>query len=440
MTTLPDTPAGRRAAWYLDRLASAGADATEADLECFEPGLVNRRWAPGVSRDIAADWRSLGEQVGAFELASVEEASPCTLAVIVNAANGKRWRASFRVEEQGPHRIEGVDWERVFDFDVTVREAMEADAAALSEVERRCPIVLGDTSVTFDRGDAYFAFARLMEEVTVAAGFVGGVAAAINCGALHTMRIGGVDMRVMTAIHTRVLPEHQGKGLWGAVGRVFNQKYAPGAMAGSHGYVSVENVAMQHGFRRTPNKWAMRALRAQLRSDRHAGPRAGRPATPGDAARIIDILNATHEDEELYLPYTVESLTQRLTRAPEQYSWERVWLTDNAVAGVWPAGDTIRVITESPAGRTESRRGLVLDYGFLPGAEDELEALLRAWCGWLAARDLDTLSIFTSERSPGYERIRGLADAVDAFDMWTPGIPEPAGAPERGLYTDQVYF
>jgi hypothetical protein len=82
----------------------------------------------------------------------------------------------------------------------------------------------------------------------------------------------------------------------------------------------------------------------------------------------------------------------------------------------------------------------VLDYGLLPGAEDELEALLRAWCAWLAERGMDTLSVFTSERSPGYDRLCALAREVDVFDMWTPGIDEPPGAAERGLYVDQVYF
>ena len=55
-------------------------------------------------------------------------------------------------------------------------------------------------------------------------------------------------------------------------------------------------------------------------------------------------------------------------------------------------------------------------------------------------RGFDTLSLFTSERSPGCDRLRELAASIDAFDMWTPGIAPPQGAAERGLYVDQVYF
>jgi hypothetical protein len=256
---------------------------------------------------------------------------------------------------------------------------------------------------------------------------------------MRTVRVGGQEMQMMTAIHTRVLPEHQKKGLWGAVSRILGERYQLG-MIGSQGFVSVDNAAMQRGFANTPNKWPVQALRCQLSGEKLAGPVAGRPATPGDAERIVALLNGYHEGEELYLPYTVETLTARLERAPEQYSWERLWLTDNSVVGVWPAGESITVIVDRGAQRTESRRGLVLDCAFAPGAEHEMEALLRAWCGWLWERGFDILSVFTSEKSPGHEQLRELAAEVDAFDMWTPGIAVPAGAEGRGLYVDQVYF
>ena len=98
--------------------------------------------------------------------------------------------------------------------------------------------------------------------------------------------------------------------------------------------------------------------------------------------------------------------------------------------------DSLKVITESKNGRTESRRALVLDYGFLPGAESELEALLRAWCARLAAEKIDTLSIFTSEPSPGCERIRSLAREIEPFNMWTSRHRRTAGFSQRGLYVD----
>ena len=79
----------------------------------------------------------------------------------------------------------------MLDFDVVVREATEADGAALAEIERRSPLVLDDRKVVIDRGEDYFAFARLMEDVTVCFGLIDGTPAGINCGALCTAGTSG---------------------------------------------------------------------------------------------------------------------------------------------------------------------------------------------------------------------------------------------------------
>jgi hypothetical protein len=129
-----------------------------------------------------------------------------------------------------------------------------------------------------------------------------------------------------------------------------------------------------------------------------------------------------------------------MARAPDLYGWERLWVADGAVVGVWPAGKALTAISETRGVRTLSVRGVTLDYGFAPGAEAAFEALLRAWCGLMAPMGINTLSIFTSPASPGGALIRSLAREVDAFFMWTPGIPVPQGAEDRGLYVDAVYF
>jgi hypothetical protein len=423
----PGNPAARLLAWYVESLAEGRSDALERHADRFVASL--RRPLVG-----------LGDLRG-IEVAGIQETSPFSVTATLVSPRGKRWCLTFSVEAEEPHIIRQMEWQRLFDRDVTVREATKADAPALAEIERRSPVMLGETSIAFDRGDDYFAFTRLMAEVTVAVGFVGGGPAAVNCGAAHQVRVGGQDVRVMTAIHTRVLPEHQGKGLWGAVSGVLSEKYNPGTgVATGRGFVSAENAAMQRGFAKVPNRWSIQALRAQLDCAANAGSPAGRPATAADAGRIVEILNRCHTGEEMYLPYTADSLAQRLERAPAQYSWERLWLGDGAVVGLWPAGESIRLLLRSHGREVVSRRGLVLDYGFEPGSEGALEALLRAWCAWLAERQLDTLSIFTSESSPGYGCLRRLASRIDAFDLWTPGMAEPPGAGERGLYVDQVYF
>jgi len=435
---IPDNPAGRQLAWYLERISSAGDGASEAELDAHcALNMSVRAPFPYRHEVMSGGWQRCHESYGDFKIASVEEVSDFHVTV-VQTSGEKKFRLSIEVEPIEPHRIIVLTRERILDVDVVSREATLADAAALADIERRCPIVLNDgVTMTIERGDDYFAFTRLMDDFLVAMGFVDGKPAGVNVAALHTVRVGGRDYRIHAFAHLRILPEHQKKGLWGAINRVFDQKYPE--EFGSTAYPSVDNAAMLRGFAGAP-RWSMHQIRAQLLCAPLAGPQIGRPATPRDAPRIVEILNATHERDEMYLPYTVESFTARVERSPRDYSWDRVRMTDRAVVGVWPAGDTVRFIIESKGNRVESRRGLALDWGFLPGAEDDFEALLRAQCGWLNARGLDRLSVFTSEASAGYERVRAMASELERYVVISFGIPEPPGAATRGLYVDPIYF
>jgi hypothetical protein len=49
-------------------------------------------------------------------------------------------------------------------------------------------------------------------------------------------------------------------------------------------------------------------------------------------------------------------------------------------------------------------------------------------------------SLFTSEASAGFDRVRALASEVERFVVISFGIPEPPGAASRGLYVDPIYF
>ncbi len=238
--------------------------------------------------------------------------------------------------------------------------------------------------------------------------------------------------------HLRVLPEHQRKGLWGAANSALNKYWDH--VDGSQAYIAVDNAGMQHGFQNTPDKWDQIVQRVELECAALAGPMAGRPATPADAGEIAARLNAFHDAEELYVPYSAESFAARVERAPDLYGWDRIWLTDGALVGVWPAGNALRTVTETGGAQTVTVPAVVMDYAFAPGAEAELKALLWAWCGALAAKGIDTLVIYTSPASPGTALINRLGRATIDFFTWTPGIKVPEGASQRGLYTDAAYF
>jgi hypothetical protein len=434
----PASPAGRQAAWYLMRIQTRGAEASLADLDRYTPAMIERMRRTETDEAIADNCRRDADWLGEFLGVAYEPVSETALQANVAAAKDRRWTLSLAVEAEPPHRIASVEWRRVHDFELVVREANAADAAVLSDLERRCPIVVGDTRLWFDRGDEYFAGVRLMEDATVGLAFVDGEPAAVTCGARHTVRIGGEARTIITVSHLRVLPEHQRKGLWGAANRVLD-KYWP-TVAGSNAFIAVDNAGMQHGFRNTPDKWPTTVLAARIATARLAGPSSGRPATPADTAAVVSRLNAFHGGEEMFVPYAEESFSARLARAPDLYGWERVWLADGAVVGVWPAGRARRAVTERGGEQSFSEPGVVLDYAFEPGAAAAFEALVRAWCGWLHARGMNRLTILTSPRSPGVDQVRAMADDIEAFNHWTPGVGVPADAAEKGLYIDPIYF
>lgn len=149
-------------------------------------------------------------------------------------------------------------------------------------------------------------------------------------------------------------------------------------------------------------------------------------------------LNAYHEGEELYRPYTVESFTARLARAPDLYGWDNVLVGDGAVLGVWHAGQ--RRTRREGENETLSVRSLVLDYGFLPATRSEFERLLVTAAGAARERGHTHLNVFTSDPSRGSGVLRALSDGIETYELLTPELAEPARATERGVYVDQVYF
>jgi hypothetical protein len=435
----PATPAGAQAAWYLARLHALGEGAGLADQARYAPSLPEVFRAAATDAAVRDDWRATAQRVGApLEALAFAATSDFAVEATITAAKDRRWKLKLAVEQAAPFRIAELTWERLYDFQLVVREAEPSDALTLSDLESRCPIVLGDVRLWFDRGERYFDFARLMEDCTVGLAAVDGEPAAMTCGARYTVRIGGALKSIVLVSHLRVLPEHQRKGLWGAANRVLD-KYWP-QVDGSSAYIALDNAGMQHGFRRTPDKWPTPVWRLRLACARLAGPAFGRAATPEDAATIVARLNRFHGNEEMFVPYTQASFAARVSQAPDLYGWDRVWLADGAVVGVWPAGRALRLVTERGGAQTHSDPGLVLDYAVEPGAEAAFERLLRAWCGWLAARGVDRLTLFTSPHGPAADLLRSLADEVEPYNMWTPGIPPPAGAASRGLYVDPVYF
>jgi len=322
---------------------------------------------------------------------------------------------------------------------LVVRPATEADGPALAEIDRQSPVVAGDSRVTVDRGEDYYAASRLMEECDVVLAELDGRAIAVHCAAFFHTQIGKEERHVNYIHHLRVLPEFQGHGIFGRLKEVAVPRYPADAEC-SYAYVDAANQVSAR-MRRNPgyHLWPVTPVLLEVDTRRSAGPAYGRPATVDDADDICAILNEAHERDEFWRPLTPSSLAARLSRDPDQYGWQHLLFAEDAVAGVWQAGRSIAIVTESPGGRRVSRQGNVLDHGYLPGAQKSFLRLLRSWCSTLADAGLDHLAMFAIEGTPSHAMLEPLAANVRRFDFWTTRIPAPA-MENRSLFVDHIYF
>ena len=184
--------------------------------------------------------------------------------------------------------------------------------------------------------------------------------------------------------------------------------------------------------------WNLQVFRAELPCVALAGTRFGRVATPDDAEHIAALMNKCHGGEGFFVPYTADTLFERMSRAPNAYSWSNLRITEAAVVGAWLCGERRRV--EKDRRVREAKRGLVLDFAFDGDAGlVDLEHLLRRVCAEAREAGLDQLSVFSSPPSPGAARIQQLAEEVVAYEFAF-GEPEPTDLATRGAYVDPIYF
>lgn len=326
------------------------------------------------------------------------------------------------------------------DGPATIRRARPDDAAALSALERQAVLRLADVDVALDREGDWFAATRLMEDVIVLVGEVDGELAGVTAGARHQAIVGGEERWMLYTHHARIAPQFQGTGVALQLSYALFEAFRPHGFDSAYWYIAKDNARSQAFAKRSPNKWSCGPEFATLDTAPCAGPPAGRPATPDDAAALADLCNATHAGMEFHFPYTAASLAARLTRDPSQYTWADVLLGRGAAVGMVTGALRVTMTVDGEV-VYDAREGSVLDIACAPGAEAELEALLRASCARLHAQGIGAVTVFTNPASPTRDVIHALAAEPPAtFDMWTPTLVEPDGAASRGVFVDPVYF
>ncbi|HLY80622.1 MAG TPA: hypothetical protein VKQ70_14675 [Caulobacteraceae bacterium] len=148
---LPRTPAGAWLDWWVGMLNSGGEGAGPADWERYAPELIERLGEPPrTAAAMRANWQANLGRMGEVTRVTIETDEPCAVVAEVKTIKDRRWVVAIDVEPEPPHRLTRFELERRHDFQLGFREATAADAAILADIERRCPIVMGDTSVHFD--------------------------------------------------------------------------------------------------------------------------------------------------------------------------------------------------------------------------------------------------------------------------------------------------
>ena len=431
-----DLAAERRLRWFVAALDDP-ARLTVTDLEPVYDTSDWRSWTFEKELDALHHGRHTTSRPLTIERVS---AGGTEATAVLAGSDGKSWTVTCWVEATEPHRITRARVVPTPPEGLVIRLVRPEDGAALADLERRAPLRLGKeplTFMTFDHGDDYFAPSRLMEEATIYVGEIDGRLVGVYCGTVQRVRLDGEVKRLYLEHHVRIDPEASRGAVFWALCNFGRDHYARAADAVAF-YVSPDNLAVRKFVANVP-PWSVPPVRALLPCAPDPGvEQVGHQLTRNDADHVVRILNACHGRSALYVPYTKASLDSRLSRDPQQYSWEDLRSHGGAIAGV--GRKLLRVTKEREGAVEETRRALAFDHGFHPGREADYHALLQSWCNELAGRGVTHLAVFTSERSPTYDVVTELAEKIEPFDFWAFDVTEPHALAQGGFYVDPIYF
>jgi GNAT superfamily N-acetyltransferase len=356
---------------------------------------------------------------------------------------------------------------------VTYRKASLADNGALCDLERRTPLLLGESWIVFDRTE-FFDQHDLQEDAVVWLAEEEGRVIGACAGAVHRAPLAGQERLLLYLHHERVDPACQRRGIGGALTTRIADHFRDRGLRPdvSYYYIAPGNAPSRaYAERSGARPWPLRAhhvlIPTALASEAGGAPRR---VGAGPIFDIVRLINETHAGKDLFRPYEQVDFGQRLARS-RHYGWGDVYgrYVDGrlvAVAGIWDRGATYASrltpaeaapgaeVVEGRGPRTParaepvearaapsgpSRSWVVADWGHGPGAETEMVALLAGLLPLARAAGRDSLVLHLDRSSALIdalsERLPGTV--VDAL-FYAPRLsPPPAPAP---LYVDPVLY
>ena len=369
-----------------------------------------------------------------------------------------------------PDRIERqIQWFRRFTSgDLRGRSATLADNDALAELFDRSPEQVGDWLVFTERSPNAFAQFGLQRNVQLSVIADGSRLIASVGWAQRNVLVAGKPTSVSYGQALRVDPDYQRQGLGDQVRRL------PWVIDGSvptqfqYDFMRTENAAVANWWKHfEPDPELYPPSESPTRQDDpatvtvteipaavHPRPEHIRNTRPADVDRCAELINATHAGQDLFRPYSREFLEDILNEgfwgelpswAIQQsvYGWPDHYVCESggrivACAGLWDRGANLRSRWQKQ-GESQSRtvsETSVLDFGYSPGEEGAMAALLTFLLDRTATLGRDHLAI-ALDQLPALAEV--LADHEGTADRRTLRCEAPGVTLQR-VFTDLRYW
>lgn len=350
------------------------------------------------------------------------------------------------------------------------REAVADDDEALADMFANAPERIGEWEVTTERSPNPFAQFQLQERPSIQLLEDRGVILGATPRSTRNSIVGGVRMSAHIQTAFRVRKECRGLGYSNLLRMAEGPATSWYPMLNYY-YVRVDNV---HAFdwikSMLPETGAgsfheMQEVAGQSATVYHLTPRVAertavvRPACRDDLPRCIELINRTHDGFDLFRPYAVEFLQDRLDGAiaafrldshTHPYGWEDFLVVEKdgailACGGLWDRGRDVREVwrnTESDDARTVASTAL-MDFGFAEGREDAMVELIAAFAAKTAELGRDSLLAPVEHMAGLLERLAQYEPAPETRVVqytFERGVPELEGLKIERPYTDLAYW
>ena len=334
-----------------------------------------------------------------------------------------------------PHLIQYFWMGFELETGVEIRKAKESDAALLDEMDRHSPIQRDDGSRSYiNKHGKHLQYSAIAGYDELGIAFRDGMPATVQARSLVPVNYLGVEQYAEYGHQTRSNPK------LGSVAHVFSILHSLGS-----GYIkkasflfTVADALNTKGLRLSGDPhWELYLERLLIPCHSNLSSEGAREATPDDIEIVIEILNHAHADKELFRLYTPANLMDRLGRQPEEYTWSNLLMKGNAVLGVWPVGEERKIVKGEVVNTTV--RGLVYDFGYLDGGEQDMLDLLKIYGNRCRAKGMTHLALLSTAKSREYALLKSLFTCSEpyAFNTILPMTPR---AENHGFYLDHACF